>query len=65
MDICVLLACMSVYHGFMYVWCPQRPEEDFGLSGTGITDYFGPPMGAGNWKSNRGPLQEKHVLLTS
>jgi hypothetical protein len=32
----VLPACMSVHH--MSTWCPQRPEEDVGLPGTGIID---------------------------
>lgn len=57
-----LYVCIPMH---MCVCCPQWPEEDFGSSGTRIANYCGPPMGAGNWKSNPGPLQEKHVLLTT
>jgi hypothetical protein len=27
---------MSAHH--MHAWCPQRPEEGVGFSGTGVTD---------------------------
>lgn len=32
----ILPACSSMYH--VCAWCPRKPEEDFGYSGTRVTD---------------------------
>ena len=41
------LSCMSLYH--LHLWCPQRPEEGFRSSGTGVTDNCEPPCGGWSW----------------
>lgn len=48
----VLLACMSVFH--VYVWCPQR---------SGVKGGCEPPHGS--QELNLGPLKEQPMPLTS
>lgn len=34
----ILFAYMSMYH--MHIWCPQRPQEDVGSLGIGISEWL-------------------------
>lgn len=44
------------------VWCPQRPEEDVGSHGTGVTEGYA--LLCWYWGPNTGPLEEQLVALT-
>lgn len=57
----VLPACMPVCH--VYAWFPWRPEEDNELPGTGDSDVC--ELICECSELNRGPLEEKQVLLTT
>jgi len=52
---------MSVRH--VHAWCPQSPEEGFGISRAGVTGECG--LLCGCWRSNPGPLQVHSVLITA
>jgi hypothetical protein len=54
----VLPACMSVHH--LHACYLQRPEEDIGFPGLGVTDGCEPPCGY--WEPNLGSLEEQSVL---
>lgn len=44
-------------------WCPWRPEEGVGSTGTGTTDGYGTPRRYR--EPNPGPLQGQQVFLTT
>lgn len=47
MSMGVLSSCISLYH--MYAWCPQKPEDNIGPSGTGqLQTIVSCLVGAGN-----------------
>lgn len=52
---------MYVYH--VRTWCPQRPRESAGASGTGITGACEAPCRC--WDPNTGPQWAHQVLLAT
>ena len=44
-----------------YTQCSQEPDEDFGFSGTRVTD--GCEMLGGCWEPNLGPLEDQYGPL--
>lgn len=57
----VLPLCLPIHH--MHAWCPQRPEEDAGSPGTGVTEDC--ELLCECSKLNPGPFQEQLVLLST
>ena len=53
------MPCQHVCMYTVYAWYPQRPEEDIGSPGTGVTDGCEPPCGS--WKLNLGPLDSTAI----